>query len=205
MACWLWGTPHSPDWAGLPCHPLSLPPEPPSSPPASSATPRHYSQQCRQQPSMLHAHLSGLHHDPACEDRCQPVHTGTLSSGRGPWGLPKHKARGGSPALPRPGCGVLGRAHPLSDPQRPWRCPGGSFVQDHGKLLARGLSPCSRSDKCSFNEKKETGGLDPCLQDSGGPGSQVPGPRADSPRGALPHPTPSFLSSLRWMGAGCCP
>ena len=115
MACWLWGTPHSPDWAGLPCHPLSLPPEPPSSPPASSATPRHYSQQCRQQPSMLHAHLSGLHHDPACEDRCQPVHTGTLSSGRGPWGLPKHKALFNAAPSPQPGesCS-LGRGEPDS-------------------------------------------------------------------------------------------
>lgn len=83
------GTPHSPDWAGPPCHPLSRPPEPPSSPPASSATPRHYSQQCRQQPSTLHAHLSGLHHDPACEDRCHPVHTGTLSSEQRDLGSPQ--------------------------------------------------------------------------------------------------------------------
>lgn len=75
------GTPHSPDWAGLPCHPLSLPPEPPSSSPASSAIPHRYSQQCWQQPSTLHARLSGLHHDPACEDKCHPcAQLGTLSS-----------------------------------------------------------------------------------------------------------------------------
>ena len=143
----------------------------------------------------------------SCEDRCQPVHPGTLSSGRGPWGLPKHKARGGSPALPRPGRGVLGRAHPLSDPQRRWRRPRGSFIQgDHGKLLARGLSPCSHSDKCSFNEKKrKLGAWTHVCKTLGVLGLRCLGPEQTPLREPFLIPPPVFFPACGGWGQGAVP